>query len=126
MWIKQKPDNKGLGIQKYVPSHTDKYNNKNERRMKKGRVILAGLAIAGLAVLNFTHASGEVVSNVQASTTTSVSQEPEQVQLAWSAPIRCHKRGRKRNSYSICIVNGTGNPCDTPNATTCDCGKNCR
>lgn len=96
--------------------------------MEKSKAILAGLAIAGLAVLNFTHAGGVAVNDVQASTTTSTSvgQESEVVRLAWSAPIRCHKRGRKRNSYSICTVNGTGNPCDTPNATTCDCGKNCR
>ncbi len=105
-----------------------KCNVKTDRVMRKGRVFLAGLAIAGLAVLNFTHAGGEVVSNVQASTSTCVSssRESEMGHLAWSASIRCHRRGRKSKSYSICTVNGTGNPCDTPNATTCDCGKNCR
>lgn len=78
-----------------LPFSPPKCNVKTDRMMRKGRVILAGLAIAGLAVLNFTQAGGEVVSNVQASTSAcvSVSQESEVGHLAWSAPIRCHKKG---------------------------------
>lgn len=97
--------------------------------MTKGKTLLAGLAIAGLAVLNFTHASVGPVDQSLASTTSSACQSTadEPVHLAWSRPIKCHKiLGSKKNAYHVCEQNGPGNPCDTENATTCTCGENCR
>ena len=97
--------------------------------MTKGKTLLAGLAIVGLAVLNFTHTGVGAVDQSLASTATTTCQttNDEPGQLAWSYPIKCHKLlGSKKNAYSVCEMNGPGNSCDTENATTCTCGENCR
>ena len=96
--------------------------------MKKSRIFLAGLAVAGLVVLNFTHSDAGAVSHSQASAVTSAGTiaDEEPVNLRWSYPIKCRKMGKRKNSYQVCMQNGPANPCDTENATTCTCGKNCK
>ncbi|MGN1256984.1 MAG: hypothetical protein ACI4UA_07455 [Bacteroidaceae bacterium] len=110
--------------------------------MKKTKLTLACLAIAGLTALNFTQSRTCFLRNTLASssdedllectdesssTATTSSTEASGSQLgplAWSDQIKCQTGGRGKY-YRVCQEYGRANPCETGGATTCVCGMNC-
>ena len=108
--------------------------------MKRIKVMLACVAVAGLTVLNFTQSrasfmrntmasssseSSETDTSTDASTASSSSTSGSQMgPLAWSDQIKCQTGGRGKY-YRVCQEYGRANSCDRGGVTTCVCGMNC-
>ena len=93
--------------------------------MKKklfGTMVAIAAMFAGYSAYdaqNENELSGAVFANVEAL----ANNETEPTKYAWSGTTDCEGVGN--GDYEACIVNGPGNSCDEPGATTCDCGVNC-
>ncbi|MGN0233000.1 MAG: hypothetical protein ACI4B5_01090 [Bacteroidaceae bacterium] len=108
--------------------------------MKRTRIMLACLAIAGLTALNFTQSRASLLRNTLASssdedllectdesssTATSSSTADNTVELSWSHAIECPTKSKDKTYYHVCQENGYENSCTTGGSVTCDCGRNC-
>ena len=93
--------------------------------MKKklfGTMVVVAAMFAGYSAYdaqNENKLSRDVFANVEAL----ANNETKPTTYEWSGTIDCDGIGT--GDYEACIKNGSGNSCNEPGATTCDCGVNC-
>lgn len=87
-----------------------------------GSMVVAAAIFTGYSAYdaqNENELSDAVLANVEAL----AKDETEPTKYSWSGTTDCEGVGN--GDYEACIMNGSGNACETPGATTCDCGVNC-